>query len=358
MGKAIHPLPGTDEVMLVLRDRGGRFSALVPVRGLAISLLMLAALLLLIVYAVSHGSYPIPAAEVLTALTGGMLSDPQTALIVREFRLPRILAAALAGALFAVAGACLQAATRNPLADPSLVGVSQGAAVAVLTVIIAVPGAAGLAPLVAVLGSFTVAGLMYALAGRDGAATIRFILTGVGIGAFLTAISSLLITYGELERVMAALVWLAGSVNAADWGDVGALAGWALLTLPAALALSRGLNALRLGEDVAERGDVPLRRTRALVIAVAVSAAAGAVATVGILGFVGLVAPHVARLLVGERQGMLMVICALTGALLVAAADLIGRLAFAPVQIPAGIVTALIGVPYFVALLWRRRDSL
>lgn len=344
---------------LRMRSRGERVALLLPVRSLVVLLGLAVTLLAVIGVSVANGSYPVPLADVLAALTGAATADPQMALIVQEFRLPRTLAAALAGVLFAVSGASLQAVTRNPLADPSLVGVSQGAGAAVLVVLVAWPGMSSSAvPLAAVLGAFAVAGVMYALAGRDGGNTIRFILTGIGVGAFLGAVSSLLITYGDLERVMTAMVWLAGSVHAAGWGDVALLAAWAALMLPVMLSASRGLNALLLGEATAAGLGLPVRRALVITVAAAVAAAAGAVSVVGTLGFVGLVAPHVARLLVGERQGSLIVASALVGAVLVAAADAVGRLAFAPIQIPAGIVTALIGVPYFIALLWQRRHTL
>ncbi|MFP4138343.1 MAG: FecCD family ABC transporter permease [Halomonas sp.] len=344
---------------LRLRSRGQRIALLLPLRSIVVILGLAVALLAVIGLSVANGSYPVPLAEVFAALASSAAADPQMALIVHEFRLPRTLTATLAGVLFAVSGACLQAVTRNPLADPSLIGVSQGAGVAVLIVLVALPGMpVGAVPLAAMLGAFAVAGLMYALAGRDSGNTIRFILTGIGVGAFLGAVSSLLITYGDLERVMTAMVWLAGSVHAAGWGDVALLAVWAALVLPVMLSASRGLNALLLGEATAAGLGLPVRKTLVITVAAAVAAAAGAVSAVGTLGFVGLVAPHVARLLVGERQGMLLVASALIGAVLVASADLVGRLAFAPVQFPAGIVTALIGVPYFIALLWQRRHTL
>ncbi|MDN3516661.1 iron ABC transporter permease [Aquisalimonas lutea] len=345
--------------MLRLRSPGERLALLLPVRALLVLALLGVVLLTVIAVSAANGSYPVPLADVFAVLSGGSASDPQLGLIVREFRLPRTLAAALAGTLLAVSGACLQAVTRNPLADPSLVGVSQGAAVAVLLVLIVLPGLPGGAvPAAAVLGAFAVAAIMYALMGRDGAGTIRFILTGIGVGAFLSGVSSLLLTYGKLEWVMPALVWLAGSVHAAGWGEVAMLAAWTAVVLPVMLAASRGLNALLLGGDVAAGLGLPVRRALVITVAAAVAAGAGAVAAVGTLGFAGLVAPHVARLLVGERQGTLLVASALVGAVLVAAADTVGRLAFAPVQIPAGIITALIGVPYFLLLLWQRRHTL
>lgn len=345
--------------LLQVRAGGDRLALLLPLRSLAVVLLLVVALVAIIGVSAAHGSYPLALSDVLGALTGHTTSEAQAELIVRDFRLPRTLAAALAGVLFAVSGACLQAVTRNPLADPSLVGVSQGAGVAVLLVLVLWPGLpGGVIPLAALLGGLSVAGIMYALAGREGGSTIRFILMGIGIGAFLGAVSGLLMTYGELERVMTAMVWLVGSVHAAGWGDVAMLAGWVLLVLPVMLAASRRLNAMLLGEDTAAGLGVPVRRALLVIVAAAVVAAAGGVSAVGTLGFVGLVAPHVARLLVGERQGLLLVTSALVGAVLVSAADLVGRLAFAPVQIPAGILTALLGVPFFCALLWQRRHTL
>lgn len=344
---------------LRVRTARERLALLLPLRSFLVMIGLIVVLLAVIGLSAANGSYPVPLLDVLTVFTGGSPSDSQTALIVREFRLPRALAAALAGVLFAVSGACLQAVTRNPLADPSLVGVSQGAGVAVLVVLVAWPGMPwGVVPVAALLGAFVVAGLMYALAGLDSGNTIRFILTGIGVGAFLAAISNLLITYGDIDRVTTALVWLAGSVHAANWRDVAMLTAWAGLVLPLMLLASRGLNALLLGETTAAGLGLSVKPTLVMTVAAAVLAAAGAVSVVGTLGFVGLVAPHIARLLVGERQGTLLLASALIGAVLVAGADAVGRLAFAPVQIPAGVVTALIGVPYFLALLWQRRHTL
>lgn len=345
--------------LLRVQSPGHRVALLLPVQSLAVTVLLAISLLAIIGISAANGSYPVAMGDVLAVLAGGSVAEAPAELIVEEFRLPRAFAAALAGVLFAVSGTCLQAVTRNPLADPSLVGVSQGAGVCVLVVLISWPGSpGGLVPLAALLGGISVAGLMYTLAGREGGSTIRFILTGIGIGAFLGAFSSLLITYGDVEQVMTAMVWLAGSVHAAGWSEVIMLAGWVALVLPVMLATSRRLNAILLGEDTAAGLGVPVRRALVITVAAAVAAAAGGVSAVGTLGFVGLVAPHVARLLVGERQGILLVTSALVGALLVSTADLVGRLAFAPVQIPAGIVTALIGVPYFCALLWQRRHTL
>lgn len=344
--------------MLRLRSSGGQLALLLPVRALWTLVALAGALLLAIGASVANGSYPLAMADLFAWMTSGVPDGSRIDLIIGQFRLPRALAAALAGALLAVSGTCLQAVTRNPLADPSIVGVSQGAGVAVLSLMVLWPDSpTGLVPVAAMVGGVGVAVVMLLLAGRGGH-TIRFILTGIGIGAFLAAISSLLITYGELQLVMSALVWLAGSVHAAGWSDVAMLAVWSLLVLPVMLAASRGLNALLLGEATATGLGVSVRRAQLVAIIAAVIAAAGAVAAVGTLGFVGLVAPHVARLMVGERQGILLITSALVGALLVASADLAGRLAFAPVQVPAGILTALIGVPYFCALLWKRRHTL
>jgi iron complex transport system permease protein len=319
---------------------------------------MLAALLLalavLFLINVVTGSYGVAWDDVLRTLTGASIS---TAIdnVVWEFRLPRMLVAAMVGAMMALSGAALQNVTRNGLADPSLVGVSQGAALAVVTLVVAYPEVPpGFRPPAAFVGALLAAMLVQALSsgGRRNGSSIRFILLGIGVAAFLSAMTTALLTYGDIYRASAALAWLAGSVNAASWPDTFLLAGTLGVLAPALIALSRPVAALQLGEDTAIGLGAPVRLSRAALITLSVALAAVATAVVGPLGFVGLIAPHAARRLARAGTGMTLVLTGLTGAVLVTAADLAGRALFAPVQLPAGIVTAIIGVPVFVYLLW------
>lgn len=334
---------------------GGRVALLVERRALGVLALLVAALAALVVWSLMTGSYGLGPRAVLATLAGDA-PEPTAETVVWEFRLPRTLVSAMVGALLALSGATLQTVTRNALADPSLVGVSQGASLAVVASIVAFPGLPAEArPLLAFGGGLAVAALIQAISLRrgEGGATMRFILTGIGLAAFLGAITTAMLTYGRIEDAMAALGWLAGSVHAAGWGEVRTLALCLALLAPLLLWASRPMAPMRMGAEMAAGLGVRVGVTRAGLVALSVALAAVAVAAVGPLGFVGLVAPHMARRLARAGVGLHLLLTAAVGALMVLAADLVGRALFAPVQIPAGLVTALLGAPVFVWLILR-----
>ena len=338
----------------VLRLFGERVALRLPVPALlwlAGTLLLLAGVL---AYSLTVGSQPTSLDEVWRTLTGETISKTIDN-VVWEFRFPRALAAALVGAMFALSGAALQNVTRNGLADPSLVGVSQGAGLAVVALTVLWPGSlADLRPWAALAGSMLVAVLIQSLTWTArGASSVRFILMGVGVAALISAGTSVLMTYGEIERVLSVLTWLAGSINTANWGDVQMLAGWSAVLLPALLLLSRSTAALRMGEATATALGAQVRWVRYGLITTAVGFAAIGTAVVGPLGFVGLIAPHAARRLAPSGVGLHLLLTATLGAVLFSLADLVGRSILARVQIPAGLVTDLIGVPIFLILLRR-----
>lgn len=328
-----------------------------PLQGLAVLAALAAAVIAVAALSLMIGSFPLDLRGVLATLIGNAPSE-MAATVVWEFRFPRMLAGIITGALFALSGALLQNVTRNPLADPSLVGVSQGAGLAVVAMIVAYPGISLFwRPVIAFAGALAVAALIQWIAlRRTGGATMRFILTGIGIAAFLSAITSALLTYGDIDRALAALTWLSGSISGAGWGEVQVLSLCLALCLPLLVWASRPMGALRFGPEVAAGLGVAVRRDRAALITLSVALAAFGVAAVGPLGFVGLVAPHIARRLARTGPGLHLVLAAATGALMVAGADLLGRALFAPVQIAAGLVTAVIGAPVFVWLILRGRD--
>lgn len=333
---------------------GGRLALALPLRVLGVLGLLLLALALTGAASLLTGTYGLSATDVLAVLRG-TLPEAMAGTVVWEFRFPRMLAAMLTGAMLAASGALLQGLTRNPLADPSLVGVSQGASLAVVTLIILFPHTdAALRPVAAFAGALAVAALIQGIAGtRANGATMRFILTGIGVAAFLAAVTSALLTYGQLDAALSALGWLAGSVHAAGWGEVRSLALAGAMLAPALLWSARPLGALRMGPEVAIGLGLAVMPARVALVTLAVALAAVAVAAVGPLGFVGLVAPHVARRLAHAGPGLHLALSAAMGALMVSGADLLGRAAFAPVQVPAGLVTALVGAPVFVLLILR-----
>ncbi|MBO9587077.1 iron ABC transporter permease [Devosia sp.] len=342
----------------VLRSGSERLALRLPVRALVALVLLALVLLLTCCVSLATGTYGVALSEVIDTLRGLSISRAVDN-VVWEFRFPRTLAAALVGAMMALSGAALQNTTRNGLADPSLVGVSQGAALAVVTLTVVFPDVSGaLRPWAAFAGAILVALAIQGLSHtRQGGSAIRFILMGIGLSTFISSITSALMTYGDIDRAMAALSWLAGSINAASWSDVWTLGIWCAVLLPALLAISRSSSATRLGEATAVSLGVRTKLIRNLQLTIAVALAAIATSVVGPLGFVGLIAPHAARRIAPAGIGLNLLITAMVGAVLVSLADLIGRAAFAPIQIPAGLLTALIGVPLFIMLMVRSRST-
>ncbi|AVX04836.1 fe(3+) dicitrate transport system permease protein [Maritalea myrionectae] len=341
---------------LIVRSPNQSLALRLPTRALWTLFGVLVALVAIVGLSLMLGSYPLSASQVLHILWQ-QPSDEIGTTIVWEFRFPRALVSIMVGALLGLSGATLQNVTRNPLADPSLVGVSQGAGFAVVALTILMPELGyHYRPLFAFGGALLVAVLIQVLTtGRTGSATMRFILTGVGVAAFISAGTSALLTYGDIDRAMAALGWLAGSVHASNWQDVWLTASCLVLLLPALMWASRPMAAMRMGPEAATGLGVRVAFARFGLITLSVTLAAFAVAAVGPLGFVGLVAPHVTRRLTHSGVGLHLLITAGVGGLLVAVADLLGRTAFAPIQIPAGLVTAMIGVPIFVWLIVRQQ---
>lgn len=342
------------EKYLLVRSPGETLALRLPLRAVLAAVLLVVVILIMITISLATGSYDMSFGDVIETLRGHTITKAIDN-VVWEFRFPRTLASVLVGAMMALSGGALQNVTRNDLADPSLIGISQGAALMVVAAIVIAPDLdLELRPWLAFGGSLGVAALVQSLAfTRRGGNSIRFILIGIGVAAFISSITSALLTYGDIDRAMAALSWLAGSINAASWTDVRILAMWSVVLMPILFGLSRIMSVLRMGEDTAINLGAPVKWARYALVAVAVGFAAAATALVGPLGFIGLIAPHAARRLARAGVGMHMVLTGLCGGLLVLTADLMGRALFAPIQIPAGLVTAIIGVPVFVYLLQR-----
>ncbi len=319
-------------------------------------LLALLVTLATMVVNIGVGEYPIAPLEVVKTVLHLPSDNADYAFIVNTLRFPRMLVAALVGLALGISGAILQGLTRNPLADPGILGISAGAGLVAVTLIVVVKNVpAGVIPLAAFAGGAIVAGLIYVLAWRGGDSPIRLILVGIGLSAMAGAATQLMITFGDLYDVQRALIWLAGSVYGRSWEEFWPLLPWIIVFVPLALLLARDLNALNLGEEVA-RGlgsRVPFQRGLLLLTAVALSGAS--VAAAGTIGFVGLMAPHFARRLVGPDHRGLLPTAGMIGALILVGADLVGRTIVAPIELPAGLVTAAIGAPFFIYLLWRQR---
>lgn len=338
--------------------RLGSLSLRIPRRALPVSAVLLLLILATTVLSVGQGEYTIAPGDVVRAVIGMETGNPDHALVVRTFRLPRITLAALVGAALALSGAVLQGITRNPLAEPGVLGINQGAGLAAVAFLMLAPSASGaLLPWVALAGGSLAAFLIYLLAWRQGAAPTRLLLVGIGIGAVASALTTFLIVFGEVLEVQRALVWLTGSVYGRTWHHVRLLGGWMAVLVPLVLFGSRALNVLQFGDSAAKALGQRVEFARAALILIAVALATGAVAVAGTVAFAGLVAPHAARRLVGPSFEALLPVSALFGALLLLVGDLIGRTVIAPSQLPVGIVTAVIGAPYLLYLLWRQRSS-
>lgn len=314
--------------------------------------------LLALIFHVGYGEYFIPPLAVVKTLLGLETGNPEYAFIIQTLRLPRALVALLVGMGLAVSGGILQGLTRNPLAAPDIIGINAGASLAAVAVIILFPGLPiWILPLVAFSGALVVALLIYTLAWDQGSSPIRLILVGIGIAAIATALTTILITFGEINSVSQALVWMTGSVYGRSWEHLWPLLPWLGTCLPLAMLWGRDLNTLNLGDSVARGLGSQVERQRGLLLILSVALAGAAVATAGAIGFVGLVAPHIARQLVGPSHEGLIPTTALMGGMIVVLSDLFGRILFAPIELPCGVIIAAIGAPYFLFLLYRSRNA-
>ena len=297
------------------------------------------------------GAVRVPQPDATKALFGfGTIDEVRT---VRDFELPRILIAWLAGGSLAIAGAVIQGVIRNPLASPDIIGVTKGAGLAVVVVLLAYPSAAvSYLPAAAFVGGVVAMAIVYLLAYRKGTTPVRLALVGIAVAATFEAI----IRYVMIDKQQAvgtALVWLTGSLAHVDMTTVWEFLPWVLVLVPLCFAYSLKLDLLGLGDDLASGLGVSVERTRRTALLIAVLLASATVAVMGTIAFIGLIGPHIARRLVGSRHAVLLPASAGIGAVLVLVADAIGRGAHPPVEIPAGMITALIGAPYFVYLLSR-----
>ena len=303
------------------------------------------------VVSTAKGSVDIPCAEIVAALGG--VRDTAHAQIFWNIGLPRTIVAALVGVNLALSGAILQAILRNPLADPHIIGISSGAGLAGIFIMLVLPGAAWLITPAAFGGAMFAALLIYLLAWRDGIRPTRVILAGVAVSAFLGAgISAMMILYSD--RVHSALMWMVGGLSARSWPHVEMLLPYTVGAGLCALLAAGRLNILLLGDDMARGVGLAVERTRVMLTALAALLAASAVSVVGLLGFVGLIVPHAARLMVGADHRVLLPAAALLGIAVLTLSDTAARLLFAPLELPVGILMAVIGAPFFLYLLRRQ----
>ncbi|MFJ8457623.1 FecCD family ABC transporter permease [Lysinibacillus xylanilyticus] len=326
--------------------------------------LIMGALTLLIVItfviSMNTGVIKLTPIEVLRTIFGQ--GDAQQQLILFEFRLPRIVLAVLVGMGLAISGAILQGISKNALADPGILGINAGAGLAVMLYISFFPSTKAvpvyLLPVLAFVGSGIIAILIYTLSYRrhEGITPMRLILTGIAVAAGISSAMIVLTLRLSPENYQFVATWLAGSIWGSNWRFVVSLLPWLLILLPFVYSKSRVLNVLNLGEITAVGLGASIERERRWLLAASVGLAGASVSVSGGIGFVGLIAPHLARQLVGAKHQFLLPTTALLGGLLVLLADTIGRSILEPSEIPAGIVVAILGAPYFLYLLARLKE--
>ncbi|RUS47377.1 iron ABC transporter permease [Cohnella sp. AR92] len=323
---------------------------------------VLVTLLLLIVATIivglSFGSSALTFDRFLATLFG--YGTAKEHLVLFSFRMPRILVTLLAGMALALSGAILQGITRNDLADPGVIGINAGAGVAISVFFLFVPIDPGnfayLLPVVAFAGALLTAAAIYlfSYSRESGLQPVKLVLVGVGFALALNGLMVVLISSTDPQKVDFIAKWLAGNIWGADWPFILALLPWLAILLPYTLYKSNALNLLAMDEAVAVGAGVSINRDRLLLLGTAVALAAAAVSVTGGIAFVGLMAPHIAKALVGRRHQHYVPVAVLMGGWLLLFADTVGRHLVEPAGIPVGIMVALIGGPYFLYLLLRK----
>lgn len=312
--------------------------------------LSLAALIL----TVGLGEYPVAPGDVLLALLGH--GDPSSSFVVTELRLPRALVAFGVGAGLAASGVILQGLTRNALAAPELVGVSAGANTAAIVTIVVLPDLpVAVLPVCAFAGALGASALVYALAWRGGSSPTRLLLVGVAITTLgYAVVLGVISSVDDLIHASQLVTFIAGTVYGRGWTELATLLPWLIVLLPLALLSARDLDSFALGDETAGALGLRIERDRLRLLAMAAALAGVAVSIAGPVGFVGLMAPHAARRLVRGSHAAILTTAVMLGGCLVLISDALARTAFAPVDIPVGVVTAIVGAPYLLWLLAAR----
>jgi iron complex transport system permease protein len=322
---------------------------------------LLALLLLACLLSLNVGVVAISPTEVFQTLTGN--GTEQQALVLFEIRLPAIVLALLVGAAMAISGAILQSITRNELADPGILGINTGAGLAVVIYVAFFQTATGglsesgsfILPFFAFFGALLTAVLITVISWKRGFHSIRLILVGIGINAGLSAILIALQLRLSPQDFMEAMVWLSGDLWATQWQYVWALLPWVVLLIPYTLHKAHTLNVLNLGSQVATGLGIRSNRERLILIVLAVAMSGLGVAAGGGIAFLGLIAPHIARRIVGPRHQAVLPTAALLGSLILLLADTIGKNLLSPTELPAGMVVSMVSAPYFIYLLMKTK---
>lgn len=340
----------------------GKISFLLDRRALWTTSALFLLLLIVFVTSTGLGDMKINPLRVLKVFFGGGSALDQ--LVITKFRLPRIIVALFVGMALAIAGSILQGIIRNPLASPDIIGITGGASAAVVGFLAIFSNSDNILtvsidwlPVAAFLGATVVAILVYFLAWKNGVSPIRLVLIGIGVSAVMQAITTMLMLKGPIYRASEANIWITGTVNGSNWSNVYVIVPTVLVLVIISFISVRRINIQELGDELATGVGSPVQKHRFLLLILSTALVGSAVAFAGGIGFVGLMAPHMARRLVGSSFGALLPTAACIGGILVMLADLLGRTIFLPLEIPAGVFTAAIGAPYFIYLLFRAKNA-
>ncbi|MDU3335367.1 FecCD family ABC transporter permease [Paraclostridium bifermentans] len=313
--------------------------------------LSLVLLLILLILLTTVGSVNLSFTEIINALINN--DNKMVTTIVYKMRLPRNILAALVGANLAVSGVLLQSVMKNPLADPGITGVSSGASVAAIFILLLLPQYTGILPIAAFIGGAIACILVFLMAYKNGLKPGRIVLAGVAINTILGGVISYLSTMYS-DRIQSAMLWLNGSLATKTWADVEMLFIYSIVGLVVSLFLIRSANVLQLGDDAATNLGFNVNLTRLLISGVAVFLAATSTAVVGIISFVGLIVPHIARMIMGSDHKFTIPFSMILGSIVLLVADTLGRTIGGAVEIPVGVIMSIVGGPFFLYLLRKR----
>lgn len=345
--------------MTEMQKKNETYKKKIAIRNTAIVIGAAVVLVLSFIISMNTGYTRLTPLDTLRTLFGG--GTDKENLILFDFRLPRIVISMLVGMGLALSGCIIQGISKNALADPGLLGINAGAGMMVILYVMFLGAQSFLSvftlPFLALAGAGVTAIMIYSLAYKksEGIAPMRLILTGVAIQAGISALTTVLVVKLDETQYTFVATWQAGNIWGSNWNFVLALLPWLVLLIPYVLTKSRVLDVLNLGDDVAYSLGASVEKERRRLLAASVALAASCVAVSGSISFVGLIAPHLARRLVGPKHSILLPTCALTGAVLVSVADTIARVIVQPSEIPTGIMVAIIGAPYFLYLLGKSK---
>lgn len=306
---------------------------------------------LLIVLLSTIGSVNLKLGEIFSALVNN--DNKMVTTIVYQMRLPRNLLAVLVGANLAIAGALLQAVMKNPLADPGITGVSSGASVAAIIILLLMPQYTSILPIIAFIGGGVACILVYSMAWKKGLQPTRVVLAGVAVNAILGGIISLLTTLYS-DKIQSALLWLNGSLSSKTWYDLRMLAIYSVIGLVTAMFCARSANVLNLGDEYATNLGFNVNFTRVILSVVAVFLAATSTAIVGIISFVGLIVPHVSRMIIGSDHKYSLPFSMILGGIVLLVADTMARTIGGALELPVGVIMSVVGGPFFLYLLRKK----